>query len=256
MDRVIPPHQLPKFVYEPSVRAVRVAGGLSRWSRPSGGSPPWPRPSGHSRRASATWWVSRTDRRRAQSPQTRSRWRGAPEPHVHRMQLLCAAALAGPRLRVRDQSGDDARAALEPAGHPAGAGAATHGGRWRGPAGLEAARVAAERGHDVALLERATELGGQDRLWATLPGRSIMATTITWYEARLARLRVDVRLSHEASAADVLALKPDTVLVATGPVTRAPGKAASCQLRSRAPNSHSCPRPAASRTAHGRAVGS
>ena len=61
MDRVIPPHHLPKFVYEPSVRAVRVAAGTVPVLWPSGGSPPWPRPSGHSRRASATWWVSRVD---------------------------------------------------------------------------------------------------------------------------------------------------------------------------------------------------
>jgi 2,4-dienoyl-CoA reductase-like NADH-dependent reductase (Old Yellow Enzyme family)/pyruvate/2-oxoglutarate dehydrogenase complex dihydrolipoamide dehydrogenase (E3) component len=85
-----------------------------------------------------------------------------------------------------------------------------------GPAGLEAARVAALRGHEVTLLERRERIGGQLRLWASLPGRESLAPVIEWYSDRLADLGVDVRLESEASAAAVGDLRPDAIIVATG----------------------------------------
>jgi NADPH-dependent 2,4-dienoyl-CoA reductase/sulfur reductase-like enzyme len=85
-----------------------------------------------------------------------------------------------------------------------------------GPAGLEAAWVAAARGHRVTLLERAAELGGKIRLAQRLPGRGELADFADWRAAECARRGVDVRLNHDASADSVLALTPDAVIVATG----------------------------------------
>ncbi len=85
-----------------------------------------------------------------------------------------------------------------------------------GPAGLEAAWVAAARGHDVVLLERATELGGKIRLAELLPGREEIADFADWRAAECARRGVDIRLGVDADLATVLALTPDAVIVATG----------------------------------------
>lgn len=95
-----------------------------------------------------------------------------------------------------------------------------------GPGGLEAAWVAAARGHDVVLLERSDALGGKIRLAAQLPGRTELAGFATWRAAECSRRGVDVRLRTPATAASVLALSPDAVIVATGgvAVTDAPVK--------------------------------
>jgi 2,4-dienoyl-CoA reductase-like NADH-dependent reductase (Old Yellow Enzyme family)/pyruvate/2-oxoglutarate dehydrogenase complex dihydrolipoamide dehydrogenase (E3) component len=85
-----------------------------------------------------------------------------------------------------------------------------------GPAGLEAAWVAAARGHDVTLLERADALGGKIRLAAILPGRSELSAFADWRVDECARRGVDVRLGVDADRSTVLALKPDAVIVATG----------------------------------------
>jgi 2,4-dienoyl-CoA reductase-like NADH-dependent reductase (Old Yellow Enzyme family) len=85
-----------------------------------------------------------------------------------------------------------------------------------GPAGLEAAWVAAARGHDVTLLERGEELGGKIRLAQRLPGREELADFADWRAGECARRSVDVRLGVGATADDVLALGPDAVVVATG----------------------------------------
>ena len=85
-----------------------------------------------------------------------------------------------------------------------------------GPAGLEAAWVAAARGHRVVLLEQAEELGGRIRLAAQLPGRSEMAAVADWRAGECERRGVDVRLGVRADAATLLALSPDAVIVATG----------------------------------------
>jgi 2,4-dienoyl-CoA reductase-like NADH-dependent reductase (Old Yellow Enzyme family) len=85
-----------------------------------------------------------------------------------------------------------------------------------GPAGLEAARVAAERGHAVTLVEATGQLGGQWRLAGLQPTRSQIVDHLAWYEHELMRLGVDVRLAEPADVATVRAAGADHVIVATG----------------------------------------
>jgi len=89
-----------------------------------------------------------------------------------------------------------------------------------GPAGLEAAWVAAARGHDVVLLERDQRLGGKIRLAERLPGRAEIADFADWRAAECGRRGVEIRLGVHATADSVLALAPDTVLIATGGIAR------------------------------------
>lgn len=85
-----------------------------------------------------------------------------------------------------------------------------------GPGGLEAAWVAAARGHQVVLLERNTELGGKIRLAQTLPGREEIRGFADWRIDECRRRGVEVRLGVEADAETVLELEPQAVVVATG----------------------------------------
>ena len=85
-----------------------------------------------------------------------------------------------------------------------------------GPAGMEAARVAAERGHSVVLFERSDRLGGQIKVAMLPPHRETYEEIILFGEKQLPKLGVDVRLGVEASAETVLAENPDAVIVATG----------------------------------------
>ena len=85
-----------------------------------------------------------------------------------------------------------------------------------GPAGLEAARVAGERGHAVVVFEAAGDPGGQVRLTARSPRRREMIGIVDWRMARCAALGVRFRFDTLAEAADVLAEDPDVVIVATG----------------------------------------
>ncbi len=87
-----------------------------------------------------------------------------------------------------------------------------------GPAGCEAARVAAERGHNVVLFEAANELGGQLRLADKATWRRDITSIIAWRIAEFEHLGVDVRLNTYAEASDILAEQPDVVIVATGGV--------------------------------------
>jgi dimethylglycine catabolism A len=91
-----------------------------------------------------------------------------------------------------------------------------------GPAGMETARVAAERGHRVTLLERADQLGGAIRLAARAPGWEAYRGVIDWLSRQLAQLRVEVLLEHTATVGSVLAYAPDEVVVATGATPRRP----------------------------------
>lgn len=88
-----------------------------------------------------------------------------------------------------------------------------------GPAGLEAARVAARKRHSVTLLERADSLGGKLGACAAAPGRAEFARARDWLTSEVARLGVDVRTGVTADVATVLELAPDTVIVATGAIT-------------------------------------
>jgi NADPH-dependent 2,4-dienoyl-CoA reductase/sulfur reductase-like enzyme len=86
-----------------------------------------------------------------------------------------------------------------------------------GPAGLEAARVAALRGHHVVLFEAGAQLGGQVLLAARAPHREEYIGNARWLERQIALMeRVEVRLHRAAGVEDVLALEPDAVIVATG----------------------------------------
>jgi NADPH-dependent 2,4-dienoyl-CoA reductase/sulfur reductase-like enzyme len=85
-----------------------------------------------------------------------------------------------------------------------------------GAAGLEAARVCAERGHTVTLFEATNRTGGQVALAARVPRRREIIGIIDWLNAEIERLGVDLRLDCDAEAGDVLAEEPDVVIVATG----------------------------------------
>ncbi|MHA6326389.1 oxidoreductase [Roseivivax sp. CAU 1753] len=85
-----------------------------------------------------------------------------------------------------------------------------------GPAGLEAARVAAERGHAVTVFEVQPDPGGQVRLTAQSPRRREMISIIDWRMAQCAARDVEFCFNTYAEAEDVTALAPDVVIVATG----------------------------------------
>jgi NADPH-dependent 2,4-dienoyl-CoA reductase/sulfur reductase-like enzyme len=85
-----------------------------------------------------------------------------------------------------------------------------------GPAGLEAARVAAARGHAVVLFEAADRPGGQIRLAARARRRAELLGIADWRVAQCAQHGAELRFNHLAEAADVLAEEPDVVIVATG----------------------------------------
>ena len=85
-----------------------------------------------------------------------------------------------------------------------------------GPAGLEAARVAAERGHAIVVFETADEPGGQVRLTARSARRREMLGIIDWRMAQCEARGVSFRFNTWAEASDILAEKPDVIIVATG----------------------------------------
>ncbi|WP_299637548.1 NADH:flavin oxidoreductase [uncultured Ruegeria sp.] len=85
-----------------------------------------------------------------------------------------------------------------------------------GPGGLEAARVAAERGHDVTVLEAASEPGGQVRLAAQSRRRAEMIGIIDWRMAQCAARDVRFQFNTFADAGDLKTLSPDIVVIATG----------------------------------------
>ena len=85
-----------------------------------------------------------------------------------------------------------------------------------GPAGLEAARVAGERGHDVTVFEAAAKAGGQALLAAALKRRREILGLVDWRVAECGRFGVAFRYNTLAAAEDVLAVGPDVVVVATG----------------------------------------
>ena len=87
-----------------------------------------------------------------------------------------------------------------------------------GPAGLEAARVSALRGHEVVLFEAASEPGGQIVLAAKATWRGDLLGIAQWLASEVERLGVTMHLNRYAEAEEVLAERPDVVVVATGGV--------------------------------------
>lgn len=92
-----------------------------------------------------------------------------------------------------------------------------------GPAGLSAAAVAAERGHEVTLFDGLDRIGGQFNIAMRVPGKEEFAETIRYFGRRLALLGVEVRLNCWMTRDELLAQGFDDVVVATGIRTRTPG---------------------------------
>jgi len=85
-----------------------------------------------------------------------------------------------------------------------------------GPAGMEAARTLAQRGHHVTLFEKSHKLGGQLNIAAIPPGRGEFASAVNWLSSELYRVGVKVELGKEVDAGAVKKQRPDAVVVATG----------------------------------------
>lgn len=91
-----------------------------------------------------------------------------------------------------------------------------------GPAGLEAARVAAIKGHKVTLFEKETVIGGQLAAASTPAFKSQLRRLIDWYGVQLKKLGVNLQLSKEVSADDEILAKCDKIIVGTGAVPLLP----------------------------------
>jgi len=85
-----------------------------------------------------------------------------------------------------------------------------------GPAGMQAASVAAQSGHKVTLIEHAEQLGGRLPLIARDPSQHRLADYVAFQRSRLTRLGVEIRLGVDLPAAELVADNPAVVLVATG----------------------------------------
>ena len=92
-----------------------------------------------------------------------------------------------------------------------------------GPAGLEFARNAALRGHEVELHEAMRRLGGQVAIAASAPHRADVGAIIGWLEQELETLGVGVRLNSPVDSATIAAADPDEVVIATGTTPRTDG---------------------------------
>ncbi|MGP9819427.1 oxidoreductase [Salinarimonas sp. NSM] len=92
-----------------------------------------------------------------------------------------------------------------------------------GPAGMEAAWVAAARGHAVTVLGRGSRIGGRLASAAELPGGESLTSVPDWQASAAARHGVDIRLGVEADLEAVLACAPDAVVIATGAEPTIPG---------------------------------
>jgi len=100
-----------------------------------------------------------------------------------------------------------------------------------GPAGLEAARACAERGHSVVLLEAASRVGGQVQLAARATQRHReLLSIVDWLDREARHLGVDLQLDTFADAAAVRALDPDVVIIATGGLPASPTLSAGANL--------------------------
>ena len=91
-----------------------------------------------------------------------------------------------------------------------------------GPAGLAAAKTAAERGHSVTLYDSADELGGQFNIAKQVPGKEEFYETIRYFKRQLELHNVTVKLNTRVSASDLNASDFDDVIVATGIEPRTP----------------------------------
>lgn len=91
-----------------------------------------------------------------------------------------------------------------------------------GPAGLEAARVAAVKGHSVTIVEKSDTIGGQWNIAAVPPGKSSFTSLLEYYKNVLAELDVEIKLNTEADPELVKKISPDKIIVATGARSSSP----------------------------------
>jgi len=91
-----------------------------------------------------------------------------------------------------------------------------------GPAGLAAATVAAERGHEVTLFDSASEIGGQFNIAKRVPGKEEFFETLRYFGRKLQTTGVDVRLNQRVSVDDLVGKGYDEVILATGIAPRTP----------------------------------
>ncbi|MDH5390100.1 MAG: FAD-dependent oxidoreductase, partial [Candidatus Bathyarchaeota archaeon] len=91
-----------------------------------------------------------------------------------------------------------------------------------GPAGMEAARVSALRGHEVVLCEKSDRLGGQLNLAVVPPHKEEMKSVAPYLESQIRKLGVKVVLGEEVTPLLVEKIKPDVVFIATGSVPAIP----------------------------------
>ena len=92
-----------------------------------------------------------------------------------------------------------------------------------GPAGMEAARMAATVGHKVVLFEAQSSLGGAVNIAKRAPNLHPIGDIALWLEREIYRLGVDVRLATYAEKSEIDAEKPDAVIIATGSTPRMDG---------------------------------
>jgi 2,4-dienoyl-CoA reductase-like NADH-dependent reductase (Old Yellow Enzyme family)/thioredoxin reductase len=92
-----------------------------------------------------------------------------------------------------------------------------------GPAGLEAARLCALRGHQVEIFEKTQKLGGQLAYWAKVKSMHELGRIIQWRESELERLGVEITLGSNVDVAAIQELEADQVIIATGAVDK-PGR--------------------------------
>ena len=91
-----------------------------------------------------------------------------------------------------------------------------------GPAGLAAATVAAERGHEVTLFDSASAIGGQFNVAKLIPGKEEFFETLRYFQQKLQSTKVNVQLNKRVNAQELLAQGFDEVVLATGIVPRVP----------------------------------
>jgi 2,4-dienoyl-CoA reductase (NADPH2) len=91
-----------------------------------------------------------------------------------------------------------------------------------GPAGLSAATVAAERGHDVTLFDAADSIGGQFKVAMRIPGKEEFSETIRYFKRKLELSGVRLRLGQRVTREELVAAGYDEVIVATGVSVRMP----------------------------------
>ncbi len=91
-----------------------------------------------------------------------------------------------------------------------------------GPAGLSAATIAAQRGHQVDLFDGASEIGGQFNMAKKIPGKEEFYETLRYYKKQIELTQINLHLNTRISAADLQSANYDHIIIATGVTPREP----------------------------------